>query len=384
MTLPTYFRQHGYTTAGVGKIFHPDACYVYPAFRHTNGDDPRAWSYYDYGVEANNTQEQWGGIPGPHDPIYNGTMGLSFFESPLSDEQQTDGMLATNAVLRFRNFSRDGIGKKGGNRPFFHAVGFHKPHLPHVAPKKYFDLYDITKVSLPPNPKVPSGFMEHNWYNNGNAEMRSYTNMGAVFAADDFGFHHPLDDDSVRHMRRGYFAAVSFVDACVGRVLDALEQYGFKDNTVVTMWGDHGWHLGDQNSWCKQTNFETAARNTLLWRVPGQPLASQGRNGRLVEMLDLFPTLVELAGLPAVPKCTGTAAGDQPPSVLCLQGESYADEFLQPQDGLLLLGAIQDGVGSSPGAAAKQYAFTQFAYPPVKVRGVKMPTNFRQVIISHV
>jgi arylsulfatase A-like enzyme len=163
MTLPTYFRQHGYTTAGVGKLFHPDACYSHPRFRHTNGDDPRAWSYYDYGVEANVTQEQWGGIPGPHDPIYNGTMGLSYFESPLSDEQQTDGMLATNAVLRFRNFSRDGIGKEGGNRPFFHAVGFHKPHLPHVAPKKYFDLYDVTKVSLPPNPKVPSGFMEHNW-----------------------------------------------------------------------------------------------------------------------------------------------------------------------------------------------------------------------------
>jgi arylsulfatase A-like enzyme len=130
MTLPTYFRQQGFTTAGVGKIFHPDACAG--SFNHTVGDDPRAYSYYDYGVEANRTQEQWGSIPGPHDKVFNGTMGLSFYESPLPDAQQTDGMLATNAVLRFANFSRDGIGKKGANKPFFHAVGFHKPHLPHV------------------------------------------------------------------------------------------------------------------------------------------------------------------------------------------------------------------------------------------------------------
>ena len=195
-----------------------------------------------------------------------------------------------------------------------------RPHLPHVAPKKYFDLYDPANVSLPPNPNVPSGFMERNWHNNGNGEMYSYNiNMGPTFIKDNVSFHQHVDDDNSRLMRRGYFAAVSFTDACVGRVLDALEQYGYKDNTIVTMWGDHGdvhgstirfpscslslsltgWHLGDQNSWCKQTNFETAARNLLLWRVPGQMEGSQGMNSRLVEMV---------SGMPLSHACTGRFA----------------------------------------------------------------------------
>lgn len=152
MTLPTYMRQHGYTTAGNGKLFHPDACRNF-GFAHSSGDDPRASSYFTYFAEANVTQEQWGAIPGPRDPVFNRTMGLSWMESPLEDEEETDGILATNAVQRFANFSRDGIGKKGANRPFFHSVGFHKPHLPHIVPKKYFDLYDLKKCQLAAEPK---------------------------------------------------------------------------------------------------------------------------------------------------------------------------------------------------------------------------------------
>jgi hypothetical protein len=155
MTLPTYFRRHGYVTAGGGKLFHPDACSRFD-FPHAVGDDPRAWTL-PYYSEANNTQIQWGSIPGPHDPIYGGDMGRSFLESPLADEDETDGMIATDAVNRLANFSGDGIGKPGANRPFFLSVGFHKPHLPHVAPKKYFDLYPIN-VSLAPNRFVPTGF----------------------------------------------------------------------------------------------------------------------------------------------------------------------------------------------------------------------------------
>jgi arylsulfatase A-like enzyme len=119
MTLPTWMRRHGFTTAGNGKLFHPDACKHF-GFSHAAGDDPRAWSYrYAYGVEANVTQEQWGTIPGPHDQVFNGTMGLSFFESPLRDEEETDGILATNTVERLANFSKEEIGKPGADRPFF-------------------------------------------------------------------------------------------------------------------------------------------------------------------------------------------------------------------------------------------------------------------------
>jgi len=350
MTLPTYFRQNGYTTAGNGKLFHPDACggmtpWSNFGFKHSQGDDPRAWSE-PYYAEANRTQEQWGSIPGPHDPVFNGTAGLSFMESPLSDEEETDGILATNAVERFANFSRDGVGKKGSNKPFFHSVGFHKPHLPHIVPSKYFDLYKLEEISLPPNPKVPVGFKEENWHANGNIEMRAFNlNAGPEFKKEGFGFNHPIGDNFTRAMRRGYFAAVSFIDAQIGRVLNALETYGYKDNTVVLLWGDHGWHLGDTNSWCKETNFETAARTTMMWRMPGQSKASQGLNKRMVEIVDIFPTLVDLAGLPKLPQCEGV---DQPPSVLCLQGESYASEFGLPD--------ISPSIG-------KKYAFSQWGYP---------------------
>jgi len=346
MTLPTYFRQNGYTTAGNGKLFHPDACKSMD-FPHTAGDDPRAWSdeYYTEG-NGNFSQEQWGSIPGPQQPFFNKTMGLSFMATQLSDEEEVDGMLATNAVERFANFSRDGIGKKGANKPFFHSVGFHKPHLPHIVPQKYFDMYELENVSLPPNPRVPTGFKEENWHANGNFEMESYNlNAGPEFRKEGFSFNHPIGDQFAKAMRRGYFAAVSFIDAQIGRVLRGLEQHGFKDNTIVVLWGDHGWHLGDTNSWCKMTNFETAARTTTMWRIPGQSKASQGLNKRMVEILDLFPTLLDLTGLPRLPKCEGL---DQPPSVACLQGESYASEF---------------GLPGLPTVAPKKFAFTQWPYP---------------------
>lgn len=144
---------------------------------------------------------------------------------------------------------------------------------------------------------------------------------------------HPPDAAEIRHIRRGYFAATSFTDAQLGRVMDALDAagHGIPENTITVLWSDHGWHLGDTNSWCKVTNFETGARNTLLWRVPGS--TNTGRTTRLVEMVDLYPTLIELAGIAPVPECKG----DQPATVHCLQGTSYASAF---------------GVGSAPAKTA--------------------------------
>jgi iduronate 2-sulfatase len=167
-------------------------------------------------------------------------MGLSFFESPLADEEETDGMLATDTVERLANFSVASIGKPGANRPFFLSTGFHKPHLPHVAPKKYFDLYpDISKVSLAPNRFVPIGFKEENFHADGTFELISYNyNAGPAFKKDGQDFETPLDEDFSRRQRRGYFAATSFTDANVGKVLAALDEYGYKENTIVLLWGD--------------------------------------------------------------------------------------------------------------------------------------------------
>ena len=204
MTLPTYFREAGgYATAGVGKIFHPDACNnMAPAFKgvfaHKFGDDPRGWSD-GYAVEANFSQEQWGSIPGPHDPVFNFQMGLSYNESDLDDGQQTDGMLAADAIAKLADFRAAGIGIGVGgrdHRPFFLAVGFHKPHLPHIVPQKYYDLYPLQNVSVPPNPLPPAGFLERNWHGPGTDEIRSYNlNAGPEFRRQGFAFQRPIDDD---------------------------------------------------------------------------------------------------------------------------------------------------------------------------------------------
>jgi arylsulfatase A-like enzyme len=276
--------------------------------------------------------------------------------SPLSDEEQTDGQLATDTVNRIANFSRAGIGKPGG-KPFFLATGFHKPHTPYIVPEKYFDLYNVSNVSLPPNPLVPTGFKEENWATNN--EIEAYTNGGTATAPFDpsvFGFNAPVDEQTARELRHAYFAATSFIDAQVGRVMDALDRYGYRENTVVALWSDHGYHLGDTNSWCKCTNFEKATRNTLMWRVPGQVAASQGRNGRFVEMVDFFPTAIDLVGLPKIAPCAGV---DQPPTVMCLQGQSYADEFLPS------LALAPSAAPSVP----KQHAFSQWPFPAKRSPG---------------
>lgn len=261
MTLPAWFARNGYVTAGNGKIFHPDACSTRmgrqhnygPAFEHISGDDARGWNVPPYGVEgmfeepfdnATNqfAEEQFGTIPGPNEAIWNNTMGPSWLMSPLADEQQTDGQIATNTISRLTNFSRAGIGKTSG-KPFFLATGFHKPHTPYIVPEKYFRLYDLENVSLAPNRFVPKGFKEENWHANGNVEIKQFKNPGAVnepFAPAVFGFNTPVDNQTARELRRAYFAATSFLDAQVGRVMAAIDDLGFASNTAVALWSDHG------------------------------------------------------------------------------------------------------------------------------------------------
>eukprot|EP00039_Didymoeca_costata_P014971 m.247635 g.247635 ORF g.247635 m.247635 type:complete len:284 (-) comp16128_c0_seq15:1344-2195(-) len=198
-----------------------------------------------------------------------------------------------------------------------------------------------SNVSLPPNPKVPKGMERAYWYNSG--EMREYIDAGPRFAKEGYGFLQPITEDDMRFHRQGYFAATTFVDVQIGKVMAALETYNFHTNTISLVWSDHGWHLGDTNSWGKCTNFETGTRNTLMWRIPNAPNPpSTGRLERTVEMVDLFPTLIDLAGLPPISACHG----DQPPTTTCLQGTSYASLF---------------GVGSTS-QYNKSYAFSQWPY----------------------
>jgi iduronate 2-sulfatase len=171
-------------------------------------------------------------------------------------------------------------------------VGFVKPHLPFCAPKKYWDLYDPAPFALPSLRTPPQNAPKYaptTW-----GELRQYRSMPETGA---------LHDDVARTLIHGYHAATSYVDAQIGRVLQALEDSGLAGNTIVILWGDHGWHLGDHGQWCKHSNYEEAARIPLIVAGPGAKAGA--RSSALVESVDLYPTLCELAGLPVRPDLDG-------------------------------------------------------------------------------
>lgn len=287
VTLPQHFMQQGYHAQGLGKIYH------------NKKDDPASWSVPSWDAQlehsvygpggrrataerqraAREAGRPWrweDGIKGP------------FSDAPdVDDEELPDGKTAARAVALLREL-RD--------LPFFLAVGFHKPHLPFVAPRKYWDLYREEEMPLAANPEpgrnaVPCAF--HDWQ----AEARGY--LGIPEAG-------PMPEAQARTMIHGYYAALSYADSQVGRLLEALDANGLADRTVVILWGDHGWHLGDHGLWGKETAFERATRVPLIVAVPGQAAAGRTTDA-LVELVDVYPTLVDLCGLPVPEGLEGTS-----------------------------------------------------------------------------
>jgi iduronate 2-sulfatase len=266
VALPQHFKDNGYFVQGMGKIYHPGY------------DDKRSWSV------------PW---QTPQAPAYANTKssdvkdedkakkksGPAFESADVPDNFYKDGMVADLAVSTLRD-----LGKKPG--PFFLAVGFAKPHLPFVSPKKYWDLYDPAQIKLAPNPYHPKDAPEYALTNSG--ELRNYTNMPA---------EGPIPDSLARQLKHGYYAAVSYTDTQIGKVLDELDRQGLRKNTIIVLWGDHGWKLGEHGEWCKHSNVENDANAPLLLSVPGMKNAGK-HCSRLVEFVDIYPTLSELAGLP--------------------------------------------------------------------------------------
>ena len=274
VTLPQHFKNHGYHAAGFGKIYHGGL------------DDAESWSvphtpnramqYADPKILADVKQkgaegwEQGGKNKGP-----------AWEAADCADNALPDGYVADKAIAAMQAAAA----KK--DQPFFLAVGFEKPHLPFVAPKKYFDLYPpLAQIKLPENleaPKNAPALALTNW-----AEMRPYTGVPKK---------GPLNEQQAKELIRAYDACVSYADAQVGRLLDELKRLGVSDNTIVILWGDHGYQLGEQGLWCKHTNFENSTRVPLILRAPSQK--SRGtRTDALAELVDVYPTLCQLADLP--------------------------------------------------------------------------------------
>jgi iduronate 2-sulfatase len=197
----------------------------------------------------------------------------------VPDSAYHDGSLADMAVARLKEL-------KGQNQPFFLAVGFLKPHLPFNSPKKYWDLFEPAKLKLAANPFRPQHAPPYAVTDFG--ELRSY------YGVPPSG---PVSEELARKLVHAYRAACSFTDANIGRVLDELERLGLRENTIVVLWGDHGWKLGEHAGWCKHSNVENDTNAPLILAAPGAKAAGQSTRA-LVEFVDIYPTLCELAGLP--------------------------------------------------------------------------------------
>jgi iduronate 2-sulfatase len=205
--------------------------------------------------------------------------GAAYEAADVPDDAYADGQIADEAVRRLQSAA------KKPEEPFFLAVGFVKPHLPFCAPKKYWDLYDPAQFKLADRRTPPEGapaYAPTTW-----GELRQYKGV-----ADE----GPVPDEQQRTLIHGYYAAMSYMDAQVGRVLAALDESGLAQNTIIVFWGDHGWHLGDHGMWCKHSNYEQAARIPLLVVAPGATKPGEVR-ASLIESVDVYPTLCTLAGL---------------------------------------------------------------------------------------
>lgn len=262
-TLPLWFKEHAYTTRCVGKIFHN--------WHTKEKGDARSWSAPEFLHYANHGDDK---------PQVTGILPPDHATAPkcecrdVPDDTYYDGRVAAEAVRVLNEV-------KGG--PFFLAVGFWKPHAPFNAPKRYWDLYDRAK--LPPlNPARPAGTPEIAFHDG--RELRGIPPNQITFT--------PEQAAEIRH---GYFANTSYMDAQLGKVLDALDRHGLADRTHIVFVGDHGYHLGEQGLWGKTSNFELDARVPLMISVPGGRHAGR-KTAALAELLDLFPTLVELCQLP--------------------------------------------------------------------------------------
>ena len=278
ITLPQHFKANGYYCAALSKIYH------------RGFEDGRSWSephWYPNGQTVDTdpkdstkriVKKYVGGVQASSKDEDN-VKGAAFEISKKNDDELPDGYTAAEAVKRLHAL-------KAKNEPFFLAVGFLKPHLPFIAPKKYWDIYDPEKIPVPAIDQLPKGAPAFAGHVNG--ELHSYANVPK---------DNPIPADFAKSLRHGYYACISYTDAQVGRLLDALDKEGLADSTVVVLWGDHGWQLGDHGLWHKHTNFELATRAPLLISVPKQKTAGQ-KCETPVEFVDVYPTLAEVCGLP--------------------------------------------------------------------------------------
>lgn len=276
VTINSQFKNSGYTTISLGKVFH------HPADNVQGWSEPPWRSEIDDYKDAD-AQEQARAKHLIEWPEHTAVRRMPYEAGDADDEDYRDGETASRAIEYLQRFS------SAPTQPFFLAVGFHKPHLPFVSPKKYWDLYDFDQIDVPDNyapPENAPGIALHN-----SGELRHYAGVPQS---------GPVDRHTARKLIHGYYASVSFIDAQVGRLLDSLDRMGLDENTIVVLWGDHGWQLGEHGMWNKHSCFETSMHAPLIITAPHTKEVRPGtRVSALTEFIDIYPTLTQLAGIPS-------------------------------------------------------------------------------------
>ncbi len=282
LSLPRYLKENGYYTISNGKIYH-----------HSQ-DDLDAWSETPWDPKGNwigwqawiseESENQMAPNPRPGQP--DRVKGPAWEMPDCDDSDYPDGKIADKTLADLEKLAQQ-------NQPFFLAAGFLKPHLPFNAPKKYWDLYDHDKIELADNPFPPKNAPEESLHKFG--ELRNgYTNVPQEI---------PLPDHYARWLVHGYQACVSYTDAQIGKLLNKLKELKLDDNTIVILWGDHGWNLGEHTLWCKHCNYETSLSAPIIIHAPW--IKGNKASEALVEFVDIYPSLTELCGLPVPEHCEG-------------------------------------------------------------------------------
>lgn len=314
VTLPQHFKEHGYHTQALGKIYHP----AFPS--HAIGSDlgdPQSWSvpiwmggprYYYSPLGEKLTREVYRKKTGKSGDALEGwkadfLRSLATEAPDVPDSMLYDGELTDRSLTTLRHLASQ---TTEGSKPFFLSVGYLKPHLPYIAPKKYWDLYDPSKIELKGHRNIPKDSPEpatsvvldelrasYPWDVRVRASDGKPAGKWETYEMPESG---PLLPEQEKRLLHGYYACVSFVDAQIGRLLDELDRLNLADDTIVVLWGDHGYHLGEQSLWSKFTNFEVGTRSPLIVRSPHSKKAGF-KTDALVEFVDVYPSLCELAGL---------------------------------------------------------------------------------------
>lgn len=276
-----HLRRNGYYTVGIGKISHyvDGLLYGYTEPVGTKYELPHSWDemLLDYGKWGTGWNSFFGYADGENRQSMNKQV-KPYEIADVTDTGYPDGLIAEQALDKLGELAKK-------EEPFFLAVGFFKPHLPFNAPKKYWDLYNEDEIPLSPNPFIPENVNRASLHESG--EFNGY-----LLGDEEASLDVPVSDDYARKLRHAYFACISYIDAQVGKLIEKLEKEGLAENTIIILWGDHGWHLGDHLVWGKHTIFERALKSALIVYVPEKNTIK--KVDKIVSTVDLYPTIMDL------------------------------------------------------------------------------------------